>query len=121
MSLKNYICHIEIPAPNLEKAAAFYESVFGWKVMRNIPFEGYWLWAGSDERCGGGLDSQKKVAELETGSQFFVECDIEATLKKVEKAGGTVRVGKREISPDHGFDAYVVDPNGVHFGLHEGN
>jgi predicted enzyme related to lactoylglutathione lyase len=30
-------CHVVIPAPDLAKAKAFYEAIFGWRVQANFP------------------------------------------------------------------------------------
>ena len=45
-------CHIEIPAPELEKTAKFYTDVFGWEV--DIMEGGHYAFF-KDGLVGGGL------------------------------------------------------------------
>lgn len=102
------ICHVEIPAPNLAKAKAFYEKVFGWKVQE--PFSSGYCIFSADE-MSGGLDRDGKVAD--EGVMLYLKvADIPATLKKITAAGGAIVKGKTEIGGGYGFYACFRDPNG---------
>ena len=48
----------------------------------------------------------------------FIEVeDIEATLAKVETAGGAVITPKSKISDEHGYFATFKDPQGIDWSL----
>lgn len=104
--------HIEIPAPDLEKAKAFYSRVFEWTLQPMN--EDYVLFRSGS--VGGGLDRAGEVAE--TGVTLVITVpDIAAKLEEIRAAGGSVVKEKTAIGPEHGFYAYFRDPNGNRLGL----
>jgi len=106
------ICHVEVPAPDLAKAKAFYEGVFGWETQ---PMgETYLLFSAGPD--GGGLDADAPVGD---GGAVLVLAvpDIDEKLAEIEAAGGSALSGKTEIGGGHGFYAYFRDPNGNKMGV----
>ena len=104
----NKFCHIEIPAPNLEKAKKFYTDVFGWEVE---VMEGGNYAFFKDGLIGGGFDPDMKVAK--GGPNLVIECDdILAKMDEIIVAGGKQTMPKTEIGGGMGFYASFLDPNG---------
>jgi predicted enzyme related to lactoylglutathione lyase len=52
------ICYMEIPAPDIERAGAFYSKVFGWHVKAsNLSTQIYWEFNTGEGQLTGGLVS----------------------------------------------------------------
>jgi predicted enzyme related to lactoylglutathione lyase len=109
------IVHIEIPAPDLEKAAEFYSKVFGWKVDME-PEMDYALWSPGEEGVGGGFAKSDKPATEGVLLHIGVE-DIEAKLREIEAAGGKTVTSKTKISDEYGYYAEFTDVFGNKLGL----
>ncbi len=109
------ICYLEIPATDLQRSAAFYSAVFGWKVRRrgdgHLAFDdgvgqvsGTWVLGRPPAREGGLL--------------VYVMVDsVAATLDAVQAHGG-------ELAQPIGADAPEVtarfrDPAGNLIGLYQ--
>jgi len=108
--LKNesYICHVVIPLRDHQKSKRFYETVFGWEVTPQPGTASLDILPPS----GKGIS-----AELNPEEDTIVPCiyttDIKASLKKIEKLGGTVLKNKTPIREqgEHGYFALFKDPN----------
>ena len=108
-------CHIVIPAPELEPACSFYETVFGWTVYRRSPGARYWAFESGN--VDGALDASRTPARDSVILMLQVE-DIDATLSAIREAGGTVTKERSAIGESaRGFDAYFLDPNGNELGI----
>jgi len=117
----NTITHIEIPAPDLEKAIDFYSAVFNWEIQIIQP-GAYAFFRIGQTSSGGGLDTSLKPAQEKFGPQITVDVDnIEVTLKKILEKGGVVTLPKTEIEGGHGFYACFQDTNGNNLQLHSMN
>jgi uncharacterized protein len=111
------ITHIDIPVSDLGDGAKFYSTLFGWQIAEAPGFEGYPMWQAPNKISGGGLAPRD---EGFTQPRSYVEVDsIDETIATAEKAGGTVAMGKQQISPTSWW-AVIVDPDGNHIGLYEG-
>lgn len=107
------ICHIEIPAPDLDKAFSFYSNVFGWKTSRAEGMNYAFFTVGE---LGGGFDPEMPV--VEGGLNLVLKADdIPAKLREIEAAGGTLVKEKTEIPDGHGYYALFKDPNGNRLGI----
>ncbi len=99
-------CHIEIPAPELEKAVKFYTEVFGWEVQVMDRYAFF-----KDGLVGGGFDPDMKVSE--GGPNLVIECDdIPTKMAEIVAAGGKQTTEKTAIGGEMGFYASFLDPNG---------
>jgi predicted enzyme related to lactoylglutathione lyase len=121
--------HFEIPVDDLEKARAFYGSIFGW-TLQDWPMPDGSTYIGVhttpiDEKTrmplkpgaiNGGIMKRNAHA---TAPIFAVTVDsIDAYIKKIEAAGGKVVMPKMDMM-GMGFYAYVTDPAGNTVGLWE--
>jgi len=121
--------HFEIQADDVERAAEFYRSVFGWKIEKWAdPSMEYWMVMtaeqGSQEPgiSGGLLKRPAKTPPAECGTNAFV-CtmqvdDFDATAKKIEAAGGIVALPKFNLA-GMAWQGYFIDTEGNTFGLHQ--
>ena len=115
--------HFEIPADDLKRAKAFYESVFGWKFKQWGEGEmEYWLIeTGPKEEPGinGGLMKRPKNLTAEGYGGYYCTMGIknlEETVEKVKKAGGKIASDRMDI-PKVGSMYYCLDTEMNKFGI----
>ncbi|WP_315814007.1 VOC family protein [Paraflavitalea speifideaquila] len=117
MQNKQTITHIEIPAPDLAAAMAFYATVFQWEIIRQG--DNYAFFRIGDTNSGGGLDPSLQPALEKQGVQVVIDVeDIDTTLATIVHAGGRIDFPKTAIDGGHGFYAGFCDPNNNHIQLH---
>lgn len=105
------ITHIEIPAPDLEKAISFYSSVFNWEIDRQ-PGNTYAFFRITGTATGGGLDANLQPANEKSGVQVTIDVeDIGKKLKEIEEKGGRIILDKTGLPGGHGYYACFLDPN----------
>lgn len=117
----NPVNWFEIPATDLGRAKTFYRAVFGHTIenetvegtkMALFPME---LGAGG---TGGSLVECEGYTPATTGTVvYFSAPDIEATLAKIESAGGMTLIPKTDIG-QHGWFGHFQDTEGNRVGLH---
>ena len=110
------ICYVEIPANKAEDAAAFYSSIFGWKVRQrgdgNLAFDD----AGSVS--GTWVKEEDRTPDERIRVYIMVD-SITDSLNQIRAARGTVLTPRKEIGPNMGAFAAFADPVGNEFGLYE--
>ena len=123
------VVHFEIPADDLDRAKAFYGSVFDWQIV-TMPMGGGVDYTGAtttpvDEQTmmptTPGAINGALVPRDESNSATVVTIDVDAideALQQVEAAGGTT-VTPRTAIPGMGAFAYFKDPEGNVVGLWE--
>jgi predicted enzyme related to lactoylglutathione lyase len=115
------IVHFEVHASNPERAAKFYESVFGW-TFQHMPAIDYWaISTGEGPGIDGGMLRRRGDPPAPGQSVNAHMCtigvdDIDASMKAALEAGATVALPKMAI-PNVGHVAYLVDPEGNIFGV----
>lgn len=125
MTFKNAVSWFEIPATDLNRAQAFYESIFGIKMtaldlanikMRMFPLEDPMTGVGGALVDSGGFHKPS----VTDGPLLYLNAnpDIQPILDKVEKAGGKISVPKTQISPDYGYMAVITDTEGNRIAFH---
>jgi predicted enzyme related to lactoylglutathione lyase len=110
------VVHFEIPAEDPQRAAAFYEKAFGWKIEKwPGPMEYWMVNTGSDGTPGinGGLMRKGNVAT--TTNTIGVE-SVDNAISGVTQAGGKLIMPKTPI-PTVGYFAYCEDTEGNLFGV----
>ncbi|PXY24784.1 glyoxalase [Prauserella sp. PE36] len=115
--------HFEIYASDPERAITFYATVFEWSFER-WGTNPYWLVStGEGPGIDGGLTQRDgpepaKDAPLNACPLTMDVEHLDAALRNVEQAGGTIAEPRRAI-PGVGWVAYCRDTEGNLFGLME--
>lgn len=117
------VVHFELPAKDLARARKFYQKTFGWK-MESVPEMDYTLvqTARVDRKgmprdpgtINGGM--AERGGPLKTTVVTVLVTNIDATVRKVARAGGRLVRKKMSIGP-MGFVAYISDTEGNVVGL----
>ena len=120
--------HFEIPADDLARGRKFYETVFGWRTQ-DFPMADGSAYVGlhtgpTDERGMTEGNNFINGGMFKRGGNFAATApvitpvveNLDATLEKVQAAGGQVVAGKKEVA-GMGWYAYVKDSEGNIIGL----
>ena len=110
------VIHFEIPAENPERAAAFYNKAFGWKIEKWPGPMDYWMVnTGADGTPGinGGL---MKKGNVSTTTNTIGVDSVDKAIEAVTNAGGKLIMPKTPI-PTVGYFAYCQDSEGNLFGV----
>jgi uncharacterized protein len=112
-------CWMDLTVPDVEAAAAFYASVFGWDYAVSGPEFAHYHQAKVDGRGVAGLAQRTgDDAPPPAWTLFFAADDVDAMTFHANDLGGSVRAPVMEI-PGQGRMAIVADPTGAAFGLWE--
>ena len=115
----NRFTHFELVTDNLEKTAAFYRDVFGWKVEKWEGPVDYWLVTSGDASTPGINGGLMPAGGPFSGTVNTIEVtDIDAAIKKIKAHGGEIIFDKDAI-PGVGYQAYFKDNAGIIVGLHQ--
>jgi predicted enzyme related to lactoylglutathione lyase len=119
----NMIGWFEIPVNDMNRAKAFYDTMFninikvqdfGGVLMGWFPF--------TEGKLGASGSLIKHEAYQPSDSQgvliYFSSRDVSNELGRVEAAGGKVMQPKTQISPDIGYMALFIDTEGNRMALH---
>lgn len=108
MSNQEMINYLELPAIDIPSTKAFFEEVFNWSFTDY----GDEYTAFSEERLEGGFYQSDKKSSTENGAALiiFYSNDLEASEKKVRKAGG--RIIKPIFSFPGGRRFHFTEPSG---------
>ena len=121
--MPNSIVHFEIPADDVPRAKAFYESVFGWKIKQfPMPAGGPEYWGVTTRKDGedginGGL--MKRNMPGQPFANYVAVKSIDDFLGKIQTSGGTVIMPRQEIAPGMGSIAVFRDTEGNMMGLYQ--
>ena len=105
--------YVELPAKNLTATKAFFESVFGWSFTDYGPD----YTAFENQGLDGGFFQSDLASSTEKGAALivFYSNQLEATLAKVEKAGGSI------LKPIYSFPGgrrfHFTEPSGNEFAV----
>jgi len=113
MSKANPVCHIKIPAPDLNKAREFYGKIFGWEI--SVLPDGMYAFFNDGEDHGAFCARSKPSDD---GVILFISVDdIPSKLKEIVAAGGQELTAKTKISDEYGYFAFFRDTNNGKMGL----
>ena len=120
MQAANVISWFEIPASDLERAVWFYESVFEHSLKRDA-MDGteMAIFPSQQPGVGGCIAKSYNLHPAEGGSLVYLRtAEIDATLHRVERAGGRILLNKTQLPDGMGYFAHIVDSEGNRIGLH---
>lgn len=123
MAMANTFDWVEIGTKDVDRAADFFEHLFGWQVVQKIAADGsaYWIFDTGD---APRLDNLRRGAlwlrpadEVPRVVVYVHVESIEAVLEKAVALGG--RVVAPKAAQGRAFTAHFADPDGNVFGLWE--
>lgn len=108
------IIHVELAAQDRKSLSKFYNNVFGWQ-LQHFDDMNYTTFDPGD--CvQGGFNPVAEGNPAGTTTVYIETDDVTASLKEVEKAGGTIAMQETEI-PNTGKFGMFRDPQGNMVGL----
>ena len=110
------ICYLEIPATDIPRSAAFFESVFGWKTRTRG--DGHLAFDDGVGQVSGSWVSGRPPSSSDPGLLIYIMVDdAEATLKKIVAHGGEIVQPIGADAPE--ITARFRDPGGNILGLYQ--
>lgn len=118
----NMVGWFEIPVNDMDRAKAFYESVFKVDIaIHNFGgmLMGWFPFAEGKPGASGTLIKQETYIPSQEGTLVYFVCeDVANEIGRVEAAGGKIYQPKTQISPEHGYMAVFLDTEGNRVALH---
>lgn len=122
--MQNFINWFEIPASDIKRAVKFYQEILQIEItetemmgmkMGFLPNDG--------KNVSGAIVQGEDYSPRTDGTLVYLNGghDLDLPLKRIEPAGGKVLVPKTQISPEIGFFAMIIDPEGNKVALHSIN
>lgn len=126
MEMKNNVVGwFEIPTANLDRAIKFYETVFGFKMNRQLMGHlemAFFPWLENGLGSSGALVFQQEHYKPSTdGTLLYFTAhsgDLANELARVEAAGGVVLRDKTLITEEIGYMGLFLDTEGNRIALH---
>ncbi|MBI3511929.1 MAG: VOC family protein [Bacteroidetes bacterium] len=119
----NTLNWFELPVADFDRAKKFYETIFG-ITFHVMDFGGFKMGLFPAEPGSGKLNGAICHGEWykpsKDGALIYFNCnpDLQASLDKIETAGGKILRPKTQISPDYGYMAMFMDTEGNRVALH---
>ncbi|SDY43029.1 hypothetical protein SAMN05661080_03458 [Modestobacter sp. DSM 44400] len=112
-------CWVDLGAPDVPAAQAFYTAVLGWTYTGGQPEFGGYLTCQVGGRDAARLGPQQDTADPPRWTTYFAADDADAVAARITEAGGTVVFPPMDVGP-MGRMAIALDPQGNPFGLWQG-
>lgn len=109
-------CWIDLGAPDVGAAAAFYGAVLGWEFQDYGPEAGGYGLLRQDGKAVAGIGPLTEEGARSAWMIYFSSPDADATTEAVQRAGGTVRVPPMDADGE-GRLAQYTDPQGGQFAV----
>jgi len=113
------VIHFELFADQPERAAKFYEQVFGWQISKwEGPMEYHLVTTHSENEPGinGAIAPRQHPGDSTINTINVIS--FEQATQKIIEAGGTILTPKQAV-PGVGYFAYCKDTEGNTFGIME--
>lgn len=115
------VVHFEIHADDPQRAANFYQSVFGWHIQKWDGPEDYWL-VTTGQAPEPGIDGAivKRMGPINGDAVIAYVCTVDVpsvddAIAKITSHGGTIVLSKMPV-PGVGWLVYTKDTEGNIFG-----
>jgi uncharacterized protein len=109
-------CWLDLGAPDIDAATAFYRAVFGWEYQSFGPDAGGYGAFRKDGQAVGAIGPLSEEGARSAWMVYFRTDDAAATARAAEQAGGTVRVAPSAMG-EWGSMAQLSDPQGGQFAV----
>jgi predicted enzyme related to lactoylglutathione lyase len=114
--MANPFVHVELNTTDPDKAKAFYETLFDWK-LQDIPMpQGTYTMIDVGGGTGGGMMQQMMPGAPSSWLSYVLVDDIEASTKKAKALGANVLKEVMEVE-GMGWFSIIVDPTGAMLGM----
>lgn len=117
--MKHTVVHLEIPAEDVERAKAFYTTLFGWQFSNPPGVEDYWVFetGESGKDLAGGMMQRQDPSQV--GLVNYVNVgSVDEFVAKAQELGGQVIFPKMAV-PGMGWFVHCTDTEGNVFALWE--
>ncbi|HQV74150.1 MAG: VOC family protein [Flavobacteriales bacterium] len=120
--LKDFVSWFEIPVYNIQRASAFYNSIYNMEMEMNVGADYAMAYFPAEKGIGGALVAGPGCVPNATGVLIYLNAgnDMDSVLGRVELAGGRVIMPRTMISETAGSFALFIDSEGNRLALHEG-
>jgi predicted enzyme related to lactoylglutathione lyase len=113
----NPVVHFELHSEQSTELRRFYSELFGWKL--GVVPDGSYALVDTDAGGAGIRGGIAQSSRDRAGVLFYIQVpDIDAHLRRIQAAGGSVLVERTESGPV--ATAIFIDPDGNPIGLAEG-
>lgn len=113
-------CWVDIGVPDLRRAIDFYTALFGWEINEGpAEYGGYSMCLVDGSPVAAISPSMDEDATSYWWNIYFAADDLDATVKLVTEAGGTMVMDIMDVM-GQGRMAMATDPSGAQFGLWQG-
>ena len=120
--LKSAINWFEVPALDFDRAVRFYSEICAYDMPTRdtghikMGFFQHQPGVGT----GGAVVHGEHYVPSQNGTKIYLNAgaDLSTVLERVTDAGGTVVMGKTQISPEIGYFAIIEDTEGNYVYLH---
>lgn len=115
----------EIPATDFNRAVRFYSEIYAFDMptrdMGHLKMGFFQHEPG--QGTGGAIVCGEGCIPSQCGAKLYLNggSDLSSVLDRVEAAGGTVVTEKKQISPEIGCIAIIIDTEGNRIYLHSMN
>ena len=119
---QNLVSWFEIPVHDMDRAKAFYETVFNIEIsLQDIGGVIMAFFPANPEAPGamGSLMKYESYIPSHEGTLIYFNSDnVQLELNKIEDAGGKILQGKAQISPEIGYMGVFQDSEGNRIALY---
>ena len=125
--LKHIISWFELPVSDMDRAKTFYETIFDIELNLMVLGENFKMaiFPGGQSVVGGALVWNKDWYKPSNTHGPLIHLnanpDLQRVQDKIEGAGGSVSIPKRQIGPENGYMAVFEDTEGNRVALHSDN
>jgi predicted enzyme related to lactoylglutathione lyase len=117
----NNMVWFELPVSDLDRAKAFYETIFVTELKTDQRFPGIAMFPRvNEEAITGALAHDPDVKPSTEGAIVYLNCDgqLDAVLSRAKAAGGTLLQEVAQLPGGMGWIAQFRDLDGNRVGLH---
>ncbi|MBO6793631.1 MAG: VOC family protein [Balneolaceae bacterium] len=125
--MEHVISWFEIPATDIKRAKAFYETILDIELISLDMGDEFKMEMFPSEQgaISGAIVMNKEwyKPSASHGPLIYLNGgdDLQVVEDRIAEAGGTVTIPKRQISPEHGYMAVFEDSEGNRMALHSNN